>query len=160
MNTEDKSMFELGLDIDWYFTDTSGQIAIVASAGGMLPDSVANDMERLREMIKYFRSLPVLSSEILIEERVLQDITSYTEEQKRAYLSDLYYMVSRGFYYFDKEVLNNYYDSRYYLKARPMKPLILNRRANEQLLLLEMIIDSNLSDLKKFNVDQISQYIG
>ncbi|ASZ09872.1 hypothetical protein KTO58_26570 [Chitinophaga pendula] len=159
MNTEEemkeKSMSESGLDIDWYFTDASGKIAIVASAGGMLPDVVVNNMEKLKGMIKYFRSLPVLSNEILIEERVVQEISGHSEEQKKAYLRDVHYMVSRGFYYFDKEVLNNYYDLRYYLKASPIKPLIINRDTDGHLFLPEAIINSNLSDLKAFTVDQI-----
>lgn len=39
-------------------------------------------------------------------------------------------MTSRGFYYFDKVVMNAYDDSKYFLKAKPVKPLIIDGEDN------------------------------
>jgi hypothetical protein len=105
-------------------------------------------------MITYFRSLPILSNDIEIEESVLQNIKNYTEEQKQAYLKDLYFMASRGFYYFDKLVLNNYSDFRYYLKAKPKNPLDVNL-LSEKLILPNTFVNEDLEDLKYFEVNQI-----
>ena len=82
----EKAVQESGIDIDWYFFDKTGKIAVVASGGGMLPDSASMDMDRLRKMTNYFRSLPVLSEDIIIEEGVIEKIENYKEDQKIAYL--------------------------------------------------------------------------
>lgn len=87
---KEKAINESGIDTDWFLMDSNGKIAVVASAGGLLPDSVSSDMERLKRMIEYFRSLPILSDDIIIDERVLKLIDSYNGKQKDAYLKDLY----------------------------------------------------------------------
>ena len=53
----EKSRTESGIDIDWYFLDPTGQVAIVASAGGLIPDPIAADMDKLRKMISYFETV-------------------------------------------------------------------------------------------------------
>jgi len=146
---------ESGIDIDWYFIDKFGRIAIVASAGGLLPDPVATDMDRLRRMITYFRSLPVLSNEIIIEKYVLDEVDKYTPQQKEDYLEDLYYMVSKGFYYFDKIEVNRYFDFRYALKAKPSVPLIINKQdSNMQDFVPNIVIDDDLDNIKFFLVNE------
>lgn len=37
-----------------------------------MPDQVSGDMDRLKRMIAYFRSLPELSDDIIIEEDILR----------------------------------------------------------------------------------------
>jgi hypothetical protein len=63
-------------------------------------------------------------------------------------------MASRGFYYFDKLVLNSYADFRYYLKAKHKKPLDVNL-LNEKLILPKTFVNEDLEDLKYFEVNQI-----
>lgn len=153
---KEKAMNESGIDTDWYFFDRKGQIAIVASAGGLLPESVSSNMNRLKRMIEYFRSLPVLSNDIVIEEDVLKLVHNYSSGQKEAYLRDLYFMASRGFYYFDKVILNDYFDFRYYLKAKPIKPLIINKSEDAVRDILPCtFIDKDLESMKSFMVNDI-----
>lgn len=154
---KEKAINESGIDTDWYLMDNNGKIAIVASGGGLLPDSVSSNMERLKRMIKYFRSLPILSDDIIIDERVLKLIANYNKKQKDAYLRDLYFMTSRGFYYFDKMILNNYSDFRYYLKAKPIKPLIIDKNINSNRDVLPLtFINGDMEDIKHFMVNEIS----
>ncbi|NLR62516.1 hypothetical protein HGH93_30775 [Chitinophaga polysaccharea] len=126
----EKAAIESGIDTDWYLLDDNFQIAIVASAGGLLPESVSSDLPRLERTIKYFRALPVLSNEITLTDDVCKLIAGYNQQQKDTYLKDVHYMTSRGFYYFDKVVVNAYDDFRYFLKAKPAKPLIIDREDN------------------------------
>lgn len=152
-----KAMNESGIDTDWFLMDSNGKIAVVASGGGLLPDSVSSDMVRLKRMIEYFRSLPILSDSIIIEEPVLKLISNYNEKQKAAYLRDVNFMTSRGFYYFDKMILNDYSDFRYYLKAKPVKPLIIDKniKSNKDVLPLTFI-NGDIEDMKYFMVNEIS----
>ncbi|HVI45417.1 MAG TPA: hypothetical protein VM802_11120 [Chitinophaga sp.] len=41
----EKASNEAGIDTDWYLLDSKRQIAIVASAGGLLPESVSSDRD-------------------------------------------------------------------------------------------------------------------
>lgn len=154
---KDKAINESEIDTDWYFLDRKGQIAIAVSAGGLLPESVSSDMDRLKRMIKYFRFLPVLSNDIVIEEDVLKLVHNYSAGQKEAYLRDLYFMASRGFHYFEKVILNDYFDFRYYLKAKPIKPLIINKSEDAARDILPYtFIDKDLENMKSFMVNDIS----
>jgi len=154
---KEKAAAESGIDIDWYFMDKFGKVAIVASAGGLLHDPVANDMDKLERMIAYFRSLPIISNEVLIEKNVLDEVAKYTQKQRDAYLKDLYSMVSRGFYYFDKVELGNYDDFKYRLKAKPSTPLIINKNETSiQEILPDIIIKNDIEDLKFFYVNEIA----
>lgn len=153
----EKASVESGLDTDWYFMDKFGKIAVVASAGGLLPDPVAADMNRLERMIAYFRSLPVLSSEVTIEKHILDKVEKYTKEQREAYLKDLYFMVSRGFYYFDKTELNNYFDFRYELKAKPSVPFIINNNnSSMQEMLPNIVVGKDIEDIKFFSANELA----
>jgi hypothetical protein len=153
----EKASAESWIDIDWYFMDKFGKVAIVASAGGLLPDPIANDMNKLKSMTTYFLSLPVISNDVYIEKYALDKIAKYTRQQKDAYLEDVYFMVSRGFYYFDKVELNNYVDFKYQLKATPSTPLIINKDdSGIQEMLPDIIIDNDLEHIKLFSVDEIA----
>jgi hypothetical protein len=152
----EKEVHESGIDIDWYFFDKTGKIAVVASGGGMLPDSASMDMDRLRKMTNYFRSLPVLSEDIIIEESVIEKIENYKEDQKIAYLKDLHFMVSRGFYYFDKMALNDYSDFKYHLKAKPTTALLIDRfDKGVKSILPDTLIEQDLEEMMCFFVNEL-----
>lgn len=106
------------LDIDWFFTDNEN-IAFVASAGGKLPDTIANlDMDH--QLSVYFRNLPEVSEVIINPE--LETILQKVDDN---YLSDFVGIAKKGLYAFDKTVLNNFSDPYYHLVASPKNPLIL-----------------------------------
>lgn len=153
MRAEQKSINESGIDTDWYFTDSKGHIAVVASAGGLLPAPVSGDMEKLAGMIAYFRSLPELSDDIIIEEDILRIIDNYSEDKRKAYLKNVRFMVAKGFYYFDKTIMNNYWDYRYYLKASPKRPLIIDSDIGNRFPLI--VIEEDLHNLKQFFVNAL-----
>jgi hypothetical protein len=153
----EKASTESGIDIDWYFLDPTGKIAIVASARGLIPDPIASDMDRLRKMISYFRSLPILSNNIIIENHVLDKIKHYTQQQKDRYLEDLYFMSSRGFYYFDKVEIIKYFDFSYHLKAKPTIPLIIDKSDNRiQEFLPPITLHQSLDDIKLLSVNELA----
>jgi len=153
----EKSRTESGIDIDWYFLDPIGQIAIVASAGGLIPDPIAADMDKLRKMISYFRSLPILSNNIIIENHILDEIKHYSQQQKDHYLEDLHFMCSRGFYYFDKIEINQYFDFSYHLKAKPSIPLIIDKSDNRiHEFLPPITLHQNLDTIKLFLVNELT----
>ncbi|WP_217607279.1 hypothetical protein [Chitinophaga sp. GbtcB8] len=153
----EKAAVESGIDTDWYFIDMFGKMAVVASAGGLLPDPVVADMNRLEKMIAYFRALPVLSNNIIIEKHILDKVEKYTKEQRETYLKDLYFMVSRGFYYFDKTELNNYFDFKYELKAKPSIPLIINNNdSSVQEILPNIVVGKDIEDIKFFFVNDFA----
>jgi hypothetical protein len=151
---KEKAIKESGFDIDWFFYDKEGKIAVVASGGGMLPDSVTAEMEKLKNMSKYFRSLPVISQNIIIDENVLNKISTYNDEQKQAYLNDVHFMTSRGLYYFDKMILNDYSDFRYYLKAKPKLPLLLNRIDDRKTIFPKDVLFEDIENVKFFLVNE------
>ena len=66
-------------------------------------------------------------------------------------------MVSKGFYYFDKVFLNNYDDCKYYLKARPRIPLLLNGSDDKlENILPRTKIDQDLNYLNEFFADEVA----
>jgi hypothetical protein len=64
-------------------------------------------------------------------------------------------MASGGFYYFDKLVLNNYSDFRYYLKAKPKDPLHVDM-LSKSIILPDTFINKSLADLKYFDVTEFA----
>jgi len=111
-----------GLDIDWFFTD-GDNIGFVASGGGKLPLSISNSSRSdIEEVAHYFRSLPIIGDAIVnpnlneaMGDRVVND----------RYLADFVAMAKRGLYAFDKNILNSFTDTNYYLVATPTYPIQL-----------------------------------
>ena len=119
----EKIIEETHIDVDWYCIDKNGFVGIVASAGGMLPTSVVQQLNNPINVIEYFRNLPTISNEVIIENAVTEKLNTMDFKQQEAYLKDVKLMTSKGLYYFDKKELNNYFSFEYFLKARPVKPL-------------------------------------
>lgn len=137
------------LDIDWFFTD-SMNIAFVTSAGGKLPDTVANlDKENLLSV--YFRNLPEVS-EIIINpelETILQNVDAN-------YLSDFIEMAKKGLYAFDKTVLNNFSDPYYHLVVSPASPLTLENLPKDiKDLIMKTTYGNKLIEILKINILKI-----
>ncbi len=120
---------EAHLDTDWYCIDKNGCLGIIASAGGLLPSSVIRQLNSPNNIIDYFRNLPPISSEIILENTIIEKLKTMNFKQEEAYLKDVKLMTSKGLYYFDKQVLNNYFDFEYIKKAKPKKILTLNNIA-------------------------------
>ena len=135
------------LDIDWFFTDNN-EIAFVASAGGKLPETIANLEDQNGILSSYFRNLPEMS-EIIINPH-LKDIIPDANE---AYLSDFINMAKKGVYAFDKTVLNNFFDSNYHLVANPKTPLKLEDLSPDILeIILKTQLNENLKNTKRIDI--------
>jgi hypothetical protein len=117
---------QLGLDIDWFFTNNK-HIAFAASAGGMLPESISKAFENYKILSAYFRSLPEIS-EISINKDLSKIIGSEADER---YLEDFVFMAKKGLFSFDKSIPNNFDHSLYHLVAKPLTPLTFDQVPNE-----------------------------
>ncbi|MBH8558290.1 hypothetical protein [Hymenobacter negativus] len=107
-------------DFDWFAVGADGYILHFASAGGVLPTSVAASKEELALIAEHFNRLP----ETLQADKV-QVIASIKQEKGVRYDSFLHY-ARRGLFSFDKTRLEARLDTFYQLIARPQHPLMLS----------------------------------
>lgn len=122
----EKSGIETGFDVSWYFFDEEGYIAMVASGGGLVPDSVGFDLDELRAIDQYFSSLPKRYEQIHIAQIELDRAAKMKRHQRRHYLKQLYETAGRGIYHFDKLEYKAFFDYSYYLVASPVNPITIN----------------------------------
>ena len=154
---DEKIKDEVHVDTDWYCIDKNGCIGIVASAGGMLPSSVVQQLNNPNNVIDYFRKLPTIADEIILENPVLDKLKTMDFNQQETYLKDLKFMTSKGLYYFDKRELNNYFDFEYFLKAKPANTLkVENLDVVYKAIILQTVIQIEFNIDKTFLVNQVS----
>lgn len=110
---------ESTIDMDWYLVDEGGNIAVIASAGGLLPTFIADNLAEYKSVISYFRSLPVVSNQIKLAPVVEKRVKELKGSKKDAYVRELKFMSTKGLFYFDKLREDNYFDFRYILKSSP-----------------------------------------
>ena len=112
-------MEQATLDIDWFFTNGK-EIAFVASGGGKLPGEVSKSKENIENLALYFRSLPK-SSDVIINSDLNKIMKA--QEINESYLADFIMMAEKGFFSYDKTILNNFSEANYHLVVRPINPL-------------------------------------
>jgi hypothetical protein len=105
------------LDLDWFAVDADGRILHFASAGGVLPASVAVSQEALALLVEHFGSLPET-----LQADAVQVAPSIKQEKGIRYDSFLDY-ARRGLFSFDKTDLGSRLNSCYHLIARPQYQL-------------------------------------
>ncbi|RNA61958.1 hypothetical protein D1631_08430 [Chryseobacterium nematophagum] len=138
------------LDIDWFFTDND-EIAFVASAGGKLPETIAELGDGNGLLSSYFRNLPNMS-EVIINPQ-LENMVQNVDEK---YLSDFINMSKKGLYSFDKTVLNNFSDCSYHLVTKPITPLILtDLSANILDIILKTKSNKKLKFIKSLSISEV-----
>lgn len=139
------------LDIDWFFSDENN-LAFVASGGGKLPKSV-EECEDYGLLVSYFRNLPD-TSDVKLNDNLHKILKSEPDER---YLNDFIIMARKGFYTFDKTVLNDFIDTNYHLVAFPLTPLKFSDISEEiRYVLQKTIISKNLSQIVNINSLEIS----
>ncbi len=106
------------LDIDWFFTNTEN-IGFVASAGGKLPESVAQNWDESRWVVSFLKQLPDVS-EVVINPRLSEAINGKVDDR---YLFDFLTIAKKGIFAFDKTALSCFSDLNYHLVASPVSPL-------------------------------------
>jgi hypothetical protein len=137
-------------DIDWFFTDNNN-IAFVASAGGKLPNKIAQS-ENYNLLSSYFRSLPE-KSEVLINHNLSKILGNEIDE---TYLSDFIFMAKKGLYCFDKSVLNNFSDTKYHLVAKPLNPIKMENLPKKILEVINLsVCKNNIEILENIDVIEI-----
>jgi len=119
MNTAITEIEQATSDIDWFF-NKGNEIAFVASGGGKLPESVAKSKEDTGSLSLYFRSLPK-RSDVLINPDLNKVMLEKDINEK--YLADFIAMTEKGFFSYDKTILNNFSETNYHLVAKPVNPL-------------------------------------
>ncbi|MGL6127558.1 hypothetical protein [Chryseobacterium artocarpi] len=140
------------LDIDWFFTGNN-EIAFVASAGGKLPETIAELGEKNGILSSYFRNLPEISDVIINPE-----LKSILPDVNETYLSDFINMAKKGIYAFDKTVLNNFLDSNYHLVVSPKNPLKLKDLSPNVIeVILKAQFNNELKDMKQINVFKFNE---
>jgi len=127
--TDYKNQFNLfsGWDVDWFATDSVGQLAHFTSAGhAPIPSSIVRD-----DLVKIHQTVLQLPSDFSSEVEIISDV------EDADYRKVLREMAGRGFYCFDAEP-----DSRTYTcVARPMRSLTLSQLPAS---LLEMLSKAQL----------------
>ncbi|WP_426670337.1 hypothetical protein ACPPVU_03630 [Mucilaginibacter sp. McL0603] len=110
------------LDIDWFFTN-GVDVGFVASGGGKLPLSVANNYSQLDTLLTdYFMELPY-NSDIIINANLSQILGEQADDM---YLDYFIEMTRKGLYAFDRTILNNFSATQIHLVASPTVPLRLD----------------------------------
>lgn len=112
-------------DIDWFFSVNNRIFIHVASAGGLLPDSI-NDREKLRNIQKKVFELPYIHNEdeIIFNETFLLERFN-NENEINNYLPSFVEMAMKGFISMDRTNLMDLEDNTYHIVCMPMnlKPI-------------------------------------
>lgn len=112
-------------DIDW-FCIIGDVFCHVASAGGMIPDSI-NDREKLRGLQKrVFDSDFIFDEEdIVVNEVFLNQHFGNDEEARMAYMLSFMSMARKGFVSFDRTNVMDLNDQTYHIVCYPKNPIKL-----------------------------------
>lgn len=139
-------------EVTWYLTDSVGQIAIVSSGGGLIPDSISSMPEdELVSINSYFASLPIIADEVFFSENYLRKLNLKENLQfKDSNLKTMKTIVSRGLFSFDKFRLMNYDDFEYFLEAKPNIPVTIHDIDKE----IRQVIEKTIIK-KNFKIDDL-----
>lgn len=144
-------MIEEGLDIDWFFTDFSGRIGFVASAGGKIPNSIIEKYEDYNFVSPYFRSLPDITDYILSDKLSMIDSDRILKQY-----NDFIHLARKGIYVFDKSFFNDHSNSVYHLVAKPKFDITINDLETNIIKTLKLTkFNLNLDDLQEIDVSLI-----
>jgi hypothetical protein len=163
---------QYALDIDWYFLDWLGNIIHITSAGGRLPNYIAERDKDNESLNAYFRGLRMnfeVTRNPLLEEFVELEELGIEEDGKlplERYEEDFISMAKRGLYSYDKTILGNFDDTQYHLVAKPStNPKLLDLLPiNIRLLLYQpnnrrVSGEFNIIDIGLFDGDNIPEKI-
>lgn len=109
---------QLSLDINWYFADRFNRLCVAASAGGLLPNQIAES-----ETNDTFHSLIMARPQefkVARNESILNFIEGFENQNIDAYYNSFEELASRGVFAFDKLRLQDPEDGFYILAAYPV----------------------------------------
>ena len=138
---------QLTQDIDWFAVDESEEIAHFASAGKLLPKSIAasrEDSERVRE---FFRSLSTNRTAAMTDSQIDEFVQLKGESLRIQYLVDFQSMSRRGLYSYDTPLEAD--RSSYFRVSCPLNPLKLAELPDDIRTIVERTrITSSFKELK------------
>ena len=110
---------QLAQDILWYFRDSYNHLCVALSAGGLLPQSVAESDLSNNEFHAVIYGLPEVY-EIARNEAIINRIQGISLENLERYFLNFESLARRGLYVFDKFAIDNASDPNYFLVAYPI----------------------------------------
>jgi hypothetical protein len=114
---------QISRDIDWFVLDPIDKSIHVASAGGRLPQIIADDDRTNSDILKEVRKLrPEYQFQINPNLNFIVEFES--ERMRELYLRDFIFMAERGFFSYDKTILGNFENDLYHLVAWPLSDSI------------------------------------
>ncbi|WP_438426241.1 hypothetical protein [Aquimarina macrocephali] len=135
-------------DIDWFFVDMNNEIGFVASGGGRLPNSIADNKYNLSS---YFRNLSNIS-----DYKLNNDLLKIGETETLKQYFDFILLAKKGLYCFDKIDLNNFDDTRYNLIVKPVRGLKVDEIPSNILKILNITkLKLELNKIKELDVNLI-----
>lgn len=106
-------------DFDWFATDPEGNIYSFTSFGGMLPKSVAESREELREVVDFFDKCRSKIGTAIRNQRIEDYTTFQSKDEKERYFEESVSRSELGCFSFDKTIANNFNDCNYHLVTSP-----------------------------------------
>lgn len=107
------------LDLNWYFVDRFNRICVAASAGGVLPQLIADNYEKNDQFHEAVMALPP-EYMVVTNERILNLIKGIEKDMLDDYFKDFKDLASRGLFVFDRVNLEDSKDGIYLLVAHPV----------------------------------------
>ncbi|MDI9341696.1 MAG: hypothetical protein QM534_14085 [Sediminibacterium sp.] len=107
------------LDFDCFFIDKKFTVSHLASAGVRPFDSIIRNWESYDTIISYFKDLPIISHEVMVNCDLNKYVQLMEEQSLANYLGSFKYFAERGLYSFDKTILNDVMDTQFHLVAYP-----------------------------------------
>jgi hypothetical protein len=143
-------------DVDWFATDKYGNVAHFTSAGGKLPDSVCASKEDNERLLSFFKSLPAINNEIVLNGEIGRSEELMMQKDVERRFGDFIFMSQRGLYSFDKKVLGRFGDTDFLVVSKPLLPLNVNSLPDDiRSLVLRTKIENDLSDVNELDVAKI-----
>ncbi len=107
------------LDLNWYFLDLFNRICIAASAGGILPNVIAENDNNNDRFHNAVMDLPS-RYKVARNENIIDVIKGIKSDNLDDYYKDFENLASRGLYVFDRINIEKPEDGNYLLVAYPI----------------------------------------
>ena len=154
------------LDIIWHALDREGRVLQFASGGGRIPNSVAKDVEGIRQVFSYVQQLPHFdNNEVMVNMKFVDRYNFAREDSKNEYIARLNSFSKNGIVVFDKMMPPWEENASYCKEATPQKILTVDMTPDEiQEILSRTVLDfdainSDFVSLKKLNLIEDADWL-
>ena len=120
------------LDIDWFASDSEGNIGHFTSVGTpLIPEKVVVSKDITETVFTYIENLPQLTGEFTLSKHLQRWRTFSNEKQYQRYILASSEFAERGCFSFDCRAVHPKYPGPYFVVAIPSVPLKLNALPKE-----------------------------